>query len=219
VFSFGVVLYEMATGRLPFRGDTSGVIFDAILNRAPIPPIRLNPELPPKLEDIINKAIDKDRNLRYQHASDLRTDLQRLQRDTDSKRSAILAVAEPEVPAGSSVQSPSATLMGDQVAPSASEATSLTRSGTAAVASGVSISAGGLSSQPIRRKWRALGGLSRRWSLIAAGTYHFLNRTSSSIDSVAVLPLANATSNADMDYLADGITGSDQPVVASTEIT
>ena len=208
VFSFGVVLYEMATGRLPFRGDTSGVIFEAILNRAPVPPIRLNPELPPKLEDIINKAIDKDRNLRYQHASDLRTDLQRLKRETDSKRSAIFAVAEPEVPAGSSVQSPSATLVGDQAAPSASEATSLTRSGTAAVAGGVSISAVGLSSiGPIRRKWRALGGIvAVVVALIAAGTYYFLNRTSSSIDSVAVLPLANATSNADMDYLADGIT-------------
>jgi serine/threonine protein kinase/Tol biopolymer transport system component len=89
LFSFGVVLYEMATGSLPFRGDTSGVIFDAILNREPVAPVRLNPDLPAKVEEIINRAIEKDRNLRYQHASDLRAELQRLKRDTDSRRSAV----------------------------------------------------------------------------------------------------------------------------------
>ncbi|HKV80095.1 MAG TPA: protein kinase [Candidatus Sulfotelmatobacter sp.] len=87
LFSFGAVLYEMATGMLPFRGESSGVIFDGILNRPPSPPLRLNPELPAALEQIISKCLEKDRNLRYQHASDILTDLQRLKRDTESHKS------------------------------------------------------------------------------------------------------------------------------------
>ncbi len=86
LFSFGVVLYEMATGALPFRGESTGLILDGIMNRVPLPALRLNPDLPPKLEDIINRALEKDRELRYQHASEIRSELLRLKRDTETGR-------------------------------------------------------------------------------------------------------------------------------------
>jgi eukaryotic-like serine/threonine-protein kinase len=98
LFSFGAVLYEMATGTLSFRGESSGVIFKAILDGTPTSAVRLNPDLPPKLEEIINKCLEKDRNLRYQHASDIRTDLQRLKRDTESHKSSAATDARLEAP-------------------------------------------------------------------------------------------------------------------------
>src|SRR5579864_3025085 len=100
LFSFGAVLYEMATGTLPFQGESSGVICKAILDSSPPPAIRFNPTLPAKLEDIINKALEKDRNLRYQGAAEMRADLQRLKRDTDSGRSAVTSASRSELYAG-----------------------------------------------------------------------------------------------------------------------
>jgi eukaryotic-like serine/threonine-protein kinase len=99
IFSFGLVLYEMATGKQTFSGSSSAEIFDAILNRTPVALVRLNPAVPPKLEDVITRALEKDPNLRYQHASDIRSDLQRLRRDTESGRSAVASgMTEPATP-------------------------------------------------------------------------------------------------------------------------
>jgi serine/threonine-protein kinase len=178
------------------------MIFDAILNRAPTAPVRLNPDLPPELERIINRSLEKDRELRYQHASEMRAELQRLKRDTDSSRSPAAAATEPGILASSAGR----PMPGTIPAPSGSVAAAATSaSGTvAAGASSSSVAAAG----PIRRKpWAAIGlVVALVLAAMAAGGYYFLHRTPSAIDSVAVLPLANATSNSEMDYLADGIT-------------
>jgi TolB-like protein/Flp pilus assembly protein TadD/predicted Ser/Thr protein kinase len=155
LYSFGAVLYEMATGKLPFSGETSAAIFDSILHKAPVAPARLNPDLPPRMEEIINKSLERDRGLRYQSAGELRADLQRLKRDTDSSRSVALPTVD-------------------------------------------------LARRKPRALIAALAGIVL--ATVAASGYYFFRSATGAIDSVAVLPLVNANSNSDMDYLADGIT-------------
>ena len=143
LFSFGAVLYEMATGMVAFRGDTTALIFQAILDRAPASPLRLNPDLPPKLEDIINKALEKDRSLRYQSAADVRADLQRLKRDTDTQR-AVAASSGAVAVAHESGSGPTALPVSSGTVPPspASGSSSAVKSASAICAVGETVSTG-----------------------------------------------------------------------------
>jgi serine/threonine protein kinase/Tfp pilus assembly protein PilF len=154
LFSFGAVLYEMCTGMLPFRGDTSGVIFESILNRTPASAVRLNPDTPAKLEEIVSKCLEKDRNLRYQHASEIRADLQRLKRDAES---------------------------------------------------GKAISAGAATPRWSRRSM-LIGALLLVFMIAAIAAFYFGSSGHAPINSVAVLPFSNASSDPNAEYLTDGIT-------------
>jgi eukaryotic-like serine/threonine-protein kinase len=154
LFSFGAVLYEMATGALPFRGDTSALIFKAILDRPPTSAVRLNPDLPPELERIISKALEKDRDVRYQHASDIRADLKRVKRDSESGKAASVSELSARWPRHTILILMAALLI-------------------------VSIS---------------------------AAAYYLSHNGHSRIDSVAVLPFASTTGDANTEYLIDGIT-------------
>jgi serine/threonine protein kinase/tetratricopeptide (TPR) repeat protein len=182
LFSFGAVLYEMATGDVPFHGESSAVICEAIMNRAPVPAVRLNREVPPRLEDIINKALEKDRNLRYQHASEMRSDLQRLKRDTDTGRTLS------PVP-GASAESSAATGLS-----SSGQHISATASGT----SGVAVPS---------RPYGKIAAVVTAVAVVALAIFFYSRRQAVQVPSsanpttVAVLPFQNMGADKDADFL------------------
>ncbi len=202
IFSFGVVLYEMATGLLPFRGESSGVITEAILNRVPVAPVRLNPDLPPKLEEIISKALEKDRDLRYQHASDLRSDLKRLKRDTDTGRMA--------APADSSAASSSKhyASTAEQLSPPARSASGPAPAGAphveaTRVPSGAAPAAeSGTRAQTPERKRRATAAIAALALIVLAiGGYFFFHRGPklTEKDTIVISDFTNSTGDAAFD--------------------
>jgi serine/threonine protein kinase/tetratricopeptide (TPR) repeat protein len=183
LFSFGAVLYEMATGMSPFRGDTSALIFKAILDAGPTPVVRLNPDVPAKLEDVINKALEKDRSLRYQHASEMRSDLQRLKRDTDTQRTQLPAALK-EAAAGPTTRSPSS---GQHAASSPDPATASTGQ---------------------KRRYGKIAGLvaTVALALLTVLFWQLKHRTAPAVslaspNTVAVLPFQNMSSDKGSDFL------------------
>jgi TolB-like protein/Tfp pilus assembly protein PilF len=189
LFSYGAVLYEMATGRQAFSGATSGAIFGDLLYKAPISPVQLNPELPPELERIINKALEKDRDVRYQHASDLRADLKRLKRDTESGRGVAVAPVSPMAgvrwtPSESRDRTPPAISAARTPPLQRWQRWALVASAVVVVLAGLLV---GLNVAGLRDRLLGRGGPPK-------------------IESIAVLPLENLSRDPEQEYFADGMT-------------